>query len=120
MQKEQWNEALNNDILLTKIENLERKLTVIVSNWVFVFELEFLVSQFIGLDGRFSSPFGWEIRFGDDVEDDSEEISSREARDSKQIWQFEKMFEPIWRRQRETKSKTIKGRWNHHNIEIRL
>lgn len=29
MQKEQWNEALNNDILLTKIENLERKLTVI-------------------------------------------------------------------------------------------
>lgn len=27
MQKEQWNEALNNDILLTKIENLERKLT---------------------------------------------------------------------------------------------
>lgn len=32
MQKEQWNEALNNDILLTKIENLERKLTVIVSN----------------------------------------------------------------------------------------
>ena len=26
MQREQWNEALNNDVLLTRIENLERKL----------------------------------------------------------------------------------------------
>ena len=29
MQEEQWNEKLNEDILLTKIENLERKIKVI-------------------------------------------------------------------------------------------
>ena len=28
MQREQWNETLNNDVLLTRIENLERKLQV--------------------------------------------------------------------------------------------
>ena len=30
MQEEQWNEKLNEDILLTKIENLERKIKVIL------------------------------------------------------------------------------------------
>ena len=31
MQREQWNETLNNDVLLTRIENLERKLQVLFS-----------------------------------------------------------------------------------------